>query len=248
MYKNNFFHSFLISNKYFIGNNLLDELSFINYFHYNLRNIFLHIIGFHCLFYCLLSISKVIKKESDLFIIIGFVMILMLIDYKELEDGEEDELKQQQQDLQGQLNQEKQHHQDQQQQQQKQYKENQYKSIKTTKKEFSLVPFLALFILLLIDLFLRYNFIHFSIHFNIILSIFFGLFGGILQLIGHIIYDQSQPAFRLFEAFITTPYFLYLSILFYFNYNLKFKKLIFNNTKKWKGSERVIYGKRKFIE
>ena len=73
--------------------------------------------------------------------------------------------------------------------------------------------------------------------------------GGSTQLFGHIYFDKSQPAFRAFEAFFTTPFYLYLSLLFQCcNYKPTLREAIRQKTQDWKGSERVVYGKRTFDE
>jgi hypothetical protein len=82
----------------------------------------------------------------------------------------------------------------------------------------------------------------------IVISLLCGAFGGALQLYGHIFHDHSQPAFRFFEAFVTTPYYLYLSVLFLLGARQESRVAIVQSTMMWKGSERVIYGKRDFGE
>jgi hypothetical protein len=71
--------------------------------------------------------------------------------------------------------------------------------------------------------------------------------GGGLQLAGHIVFDKSQPAFRAFEAFFTTPFYLYLYVMMHaFSYNKPLRDDIAAATKMWRGSERVLYGERPF--
>ena len=72
----------------------------------------------------------------------------------------------------------------------------------------------------------------------------FGTVGGAFQLFGHIYYDKSQPAFRFFEAFFTTPFYLYLYVLTTFGIHLAWYDEIKKATMMWKGSERVVYGER----
>lgn len=73
-----------------------------------------------------------------------------------------------------------------------------------------------------------------------------GAAGGVLQLFGHIYIDHSQPAFRAFEAFFSTPYYLYLFIFFKFGYKTSIRKQVIKATPMWTGSERVVYGVRNF--
>lgn len=85
-----------------------------------------------------------------------------------------------------------------------------------------------------------------SFEYLILLSLVSGSIGGTFQLFGHIYFDKSQPAFRFFEAFVTTPYYLYLTVFFLLGFRNDFKEQIVSSTMKWKGSERVLYGKRDF--
>mmetsp|Transcript_61932 Transcript_61932/g.91965 ORF Transcript_61932/g.91965 Transcript_61932/m.91965 type:complete len:189 (-) Transcript_61932:613-1179(-) len=81
---------------------------------------------------------------------------------------------------------------------------------------------------------------------NIAVVILCAALGGGMQLLGHIHYDKSMPAFRAFEAFFTTPFYLYLSILFRLGYKEQWRRRIEAKTMMWKGSERKIYGERTF--
>ena len=79
-------------------------------------------------------------------------------------------------------------------------------------------------------------------------AVIFGAIGGALQLIGHIFVDRSQPAFRMFEAFFTTPFYLYLYLMFKIGYKPALRQEIISKTALWRGSERVTYGQRIFSE
>lgn len=73
--------------------------------------------------------------------------------------------------------------------------------------------------------------------------------GGSLQLLGHIHYDRSQPAFRAFEAFFTTPFYLYLqSLSALTGYRADLMRAVRGRSLRWRGSERVVYGERVMSE
>ena len=73
--------------------------------------------------------------------------------------------------------------------------------------------------------------------------------GGALQLWGHVYYDRSQPAFRAFEAFFTTPFYLYLHSLWALTgYRSDLMHDVRGCTLRWKGVERVVYGERAMAE
>ena len=56
-----------------------------------------------------------------------------------------------------------------------------------------------------------------------------------LQLFGHLIFQGSFPAFRLFEATITTPYFMmFLLINSFTGYKQEFIDNVMKNKFKWK--------------
>jgi uncharacterized membrane protein YGL010W len=67
-------------------------------------------------------------------------------------------------------------------------------------------------------------------------SIFHGLVifftGLIMQGIGHFIFQQSSPAFRIFEAIFTTPIFLMMNLIT--DHNTPFWNNVKNETNKWK--------------
>lgn len=74
---------------------------------------------------------------------------------------------------------------------------------------------------------------------------------AVLQFYGHIYCDKSQPAFRVFEAFFTTPYYLHLYIcckVYKSKANAKKMEQVVKKTMMWRGSERVTYGERQFCE
>jgi uncharacterized membrane protein YGL010W len=61
--------------------------------------------------------------------------------------------------------------------------------------------------------------------------------GGITALSGHIFCERAFPAFRVYEAIFTTPFFVFLSLAFWFGYQPALKKHIYDNAPQWQGTE-----------
>jgi len=58
-----------------------------------------------------------------------------------------------------------------------------------------------------------------------------------LQIVGHWIFEGRIPAFRGFEAFVTTPFFIALNTLFWFGYKPELRAEIYRKASEW--AERV---------
>ncbi len=52
----------------------------------------------------------------------------------------------------------------------------------------------------------------------------------------------SQPAFRLFEAFFTTPFFLFMNVGFWCGYKPTLRDAVYTRSFRWFGTERRTYG------
>lgn len=104
---------------------------------------------------------------------------------------------------------------------------------------FLFFSYLDLFVgLLYLSIFILHYFS--SIQINLFLTIFLIVFFLLGQLLGHLVFEKKFPAFRLFEAGFTTPFFCLLRILFFFGYKNDLFEEIKVLTPKWKGSERFI--------
>jgi uncharacterized membrane protein YGL010W len=68
--------------------------------------------------------------------------------------------------------------------------------------------------------------------------------GLVAQGVGHVRYDRSLPAFRLFEAFFTTPFYVMLAALFALGYRREWRTRLVAQTRLWRGSEKRIFGER----
>jgi len=73
---------------------------------------------------------------------------------------------------------------------------------------------------------------------SLLLAMAIGAISGISQILGHIIWEKKSPAFRLFEAFVTTPFFILLDLLFdLFDYKPSLRQEIERRKSKWIGAE-----------
>ncbi len=61
---------------------------------------------------------------------------------------------------------------------------------------------------------------------------------GLAQVVGHRIFEKKFPAFRAFEAAVTTPFYLWLSVLFWCGYKPALAKRIRELSDRWKEEER----------
>jgi uncharacterized membrane protein YGL010W len=69
--------------------------------------------------------------------------------------------------------------------------------------------------------------------------------GVAAQGVGHIRYDRSLPAFRVFEAIFTTPFYVMLAALFGLGYRRAWRTRLVAATRLWRGSERRVFGERR---
>ena len=168
----------------FKGKTLTEELAFVRYFHNKPENVWLHIIGFHCLMTSVLVLLKYFNTSIEIIVLLLYAIMLLLLD-------------------------------------------------------------LITGIIGCTFLICCYYIVEYLSSYSIIPTVLlFGSIGGALQIFGHVFYDKSQPAFRFFEAFFTTPFYLYLYILTSCGMHLDWYEDIKNKTMMWKGSERVVYGDR----
>ena len=194
MIKESPFVDFLVRTSLFKGQNLIEEMSFVRYFHNHPWNVLLHLIGFHFfLFGVLLLLKQFSYSYCDLLLVVSYSFGYLALDV-------------------------------------------------CTGCIGSFFTFM-----------LYYAASSVSASSSIIMTstpvaLLFIALGGAIQLVGHIIFDKSQPAFRFFEAFFTTPFFLYLNVLFIMGFQKKMNEEIVNKTSMWKGSERVTYGERTFFD
>lgn len=65
---------------------------------------------------------------------------------------------------------------------------------------------------------------------------------ALIQLVGHLVFEGRLPAFRAFEAFFTTPFFLMMWVLsITTGYGADYIQVVERNSFKWKG-KRSVYG------
>ena len=61
---------------------------------------------------------------------------------------------------------------------------------------------------------------------------------GLLQILGHVVFEGRFPAFRFFEAAVTTPFFLFMNTCFWLGYKPQLRDTIYAKSIQWKGTER----------
>lgn len=65
--------------------------------------------------------------------------------------------------------------------------------------------------------------------------------GAVTGLLGHVACERAFPAFRIYEAVFTTPFFLFLSLAFMFGYQPALKKHIYDHAPQWQGTEHYTF-------
>ena len=187
------FENFCFKYGLFKGKNLIEELSFVRYFHNSKVNVYLHILGFHFLLLMVLIWLHLLWSIADIYFLVVYTCGMIIMDLPQ-----------------------------------------------------GFVGIFAGCVFFSCDILIRLLVEEYSFRAAVLLSLLFGAIGGALQLYGHVIFDRSQPAFRAFEAFFTTPFYLYLFVFFQFGYKPKLRLEIINHTNMWKGCEKVTYGERTF--
>eukprot|EP01004_Peranema_trichophorum_P009642 NODE_8388_length_683_cov_49.426786_g7766_i0.p1 GENE.NODE_8388_length_683_cov_49.426786_g7766_i0~~NODE_8388_length_683_cov_49.426786_g7766_i0.p1 ORF type:complete len:190 (+),score=17.54 NODE_8388_length_683_cov_49.426786_g7766_i0:58-570(+) len=86
--------------------------------------------------------------------------------------------------------------------------------------------------------FIMLAFQHYTINYDIttialITVVVSGSLGYIIGFIGHNVFQKRNPAFDMYEAIITTPFYLWIRLLFSLGYRPNLRNEMLRNTPKW---------------